>query len=276
MKKLKALLHKKPSFESKGINSGSVEPPASPSREEILSGMKFPRFWYHRIYLGKGVYTIDNQAYHEEVWAHLEPVFPRDLGGASVLDIGCNAGYFSLQTKFGGAGRVLGLDPDPEWLEQAEFCKKIWNLDVEYAPLDAHHLHEISEPFDLVIFAGLLYHLKNPLSVLEEVARICQNTIILESEIIPPNPRNRVLVRQGVNESLKITACHSGIMKFIEKDELNGDGSNWWVPDTECVLGMLRTVGFSYFSPPVYLTKFRLLLVASKNRESLLNYSAFR
>ena len=60
------------------------------------------------------------------------------------------------------------------------------------------------------------------------------------------------------------------MMKFIERDELNGDGSNWWVPDTEWVLGMLRTAGFRYFSAPSYFTTGWMLLVASKRRDSIL------
>jgi hypothetical protein len=81
-------------------------------------------------------------------------------------------------------------------------------------------------------------------------------------------------VRQGGRGQAKLTTVNKGFMKFIEKFELNGDDSNWWVPDTECVKGMLRTAGFQYFSQPVYMNGSRLLLLASKRRDSLLDLSA--
>ena len=63
-------------------------------------------------------------------------------------------------------------------------------------------------------------------------------------------------------------------MKFYERDELNEDGSNWWAPDTECLLGMLRVAGFKYFSRPIYHQPGRVLLIAAKNETSLLNWQA--
>ena len=50
---------------------------------------------------------------------------------------------------------------------------------------------------------------------------------------------------------------------------------NWWVPDAECVLAMLRTVGFVTFTPLCYLEKHRLLLIASKRPDSMLDLAAF-
>lgn len=57
---------------------------------------------------------------------------------------------------------------------------------------------------------------------------------------------------------------------------MNGDGSNWWVPDTECVKGMLRVAGFTRFSSPLYMEENRLLLVASKKLVSALNLSLLK
>ena len=65
-------------------------------------------------------------------------------------------------------------------------------------------------------------------------------------------------------------------MKLIETDELDGDGSNWWVPDAECVMGMLRIAGFTQFSTPIYQTPNRLVLAASKHRESCLDLAAIK
>ena len=193
-----------------------------------------------------------------------------------MLDVGCNAGYFAIQMKMRAAGRVLGIDSMEHFIKQAIACRKIWSVDIDYRRMDAHELADIREEFDLVVFSGVLYHLKNPLQVLEEVGRICRDAILVESEVITDDPRNFVYLRHGPPGNFRVTACQKGIMKFVERDELNGDATNWWVPDTECVLGMLRTAGFKYFSNPVYLTPSRILVAASKSERSLLDLTALK
>jgi len=253
-----------------------VEPPNPPSREELTALVESFPYWYQRIYLGHGVYTVNQPVHNDEVWERFRAAFPSDLQGASVLDVGANAGFFLIQAKLLGAGRVVGIESVDEYLRQAELCRRIWGLDIEYWAMDAHQMDSIQEEFDIVFFTSILYHLKNPLMVLEEVGRICRDAVVVESEVILEDPRNCVYVRQGPAGQLRITPCRTGVMKFIEKDELNSDGSNWWVPDTECVLGMLRTAGFKYFSKPCYLNTTRLLLIASKKSDSILDLQALR
>ena len=65
--------------------------------------------------------------------------------------------------------------------------------------------------------------------------------IKIETEVIPPTRPSRVYVRLGPWDGLRVRRARTGFMKFLEGDELNSDRSNWWIPDTECVLGMLRT-----------------------------------
>lgn len=253
-----------------------VEPPNPPSREELVALVKSFPYWYHRIYLGHGVYTLEAPTYPDWVWHRAKVVFPIDLKGASVLDVGCNAGYFSIQAKRRGAGRVVGIEPIEDHLKQAEVCRQIWGLDIEYLAMDAHQIDRLQDTFDIVIFTGILYHLKNPLYVLEEVGRVCRDAIVVETEIMAESPGNVVYVRQGPYGHTPIIACRKGIMKFIEGDELNSDGSNWWIPDTECVLGMLRTAGFKHFSKPCDLSEGRMLLVASKQSDSILDLQALK
>lgn len=134
----------------------------------------------------------------------------------------------------------------------------------------------MGEAFDLVLFTGMLYHLKNPLLVLEEIGRLCRDAVVLETEVMIEDPRNTVVVRWGRRVRCKPASSTTGIMKFVERGELNSDPSNWWIPDTECVMGMLRTAGFKHFSKPIYLTEKRLLLMASKHANSRLDLKALR
>lgn len=125
--------------------------------------------------------------------------------------------------------------------------------------------------YDIVIFTGILYHLKPPLFVLEQVGELCSDAVLLETEIIPEDPRNNFCVRLGPLGQAKMAETNKGFMKFMETTELNGDPTNWWVPDSECVRGMLRTAGFKYFSKPFYIIEGRMLMVASKKEDTILN-----
>ncbi len=248
-----------------------VEPPNPPSPEEAEAFIKAQPFWYHRMYLGNGIYTMP-PTFPDCVWALLKPAFPADLQGASLLDVGCNAGFFSVLARLRGAGRILGVESVDFFAAQAEYIRSIWQMDIEYRLMDAHDIGLIDETFDLVMFAGILYHLKNPLLVLEEVGRRCRDAVVVETEVIPEDPRNLIIARIGGRGQARLTPTAKGFMKFYESDELNEDGSNWWAPDTACLLGMLRVAGFRHFSRPVYHVPGRVLLIATKHEESRLDW----
>jgi tRNA (mo5U34)-methyltransferase len=251
----------------------SQEPPYPLSPAESKAFIESFPSWYQRVYLGNDVYTIAGRAHHEDVWDRFAKAFPTRLSGVSVLDVGCNAGYFALQTKLLGAERVVGVEFIDFYLKQAQMLREIWGVDIEYRKMDAHSVSALQEKFHLVVFAGIFYHLKNPLQVIEDLGNLCSDAILVETEVIPDDPRNCVMVRQGTPATLQATS--KGVMKFIETKELNNDGSNWWVPDTDCVMGMLRTAGFKYFSSPLLLNESRLCLIASKQRDSILKLEAF-
>jgi tRNA (mo5U34)-methyltransferase len=248
------------------------EPPRPRDRASLEAFVKSFPYWYHHIYLGQGIYTTPERRLHNLVWDWLNKhIPPEGLQGCSVLDVGTNAGFFCIQAKLRGAGRVLGLDSVDMYLQQAKGCAEIWNLDIEYRLIDCDDLEvlDLQETFDIVFFTGILYHLKNPLGVLERVSKLCKDAIVVETEILKRNAPHVVYSRWGPPERIAVTACHKGIMKFVENNELNNDGSNWWIPDEECVRGMLRTAGFRYFSEPAFfLGDVRMALIAAKQPQS--------
>lgn len=249
----------------------TVEPPNPPSPEEAEAFIQKQPFWYHRIYLGHGLYTMP-PTFPDRVWALIKPAFPADLQGASMLDVGSNAGFFSILAKLRGAGRILGVESLDFFVDQAEYIRAIWQLDIENRVMDAHDIGQLDETFDLVMFAGILYHLKNPLYVLEAIGQRCRDAVVVETEVIPEDPRNVVIARVGGRGQAQLTPTTKGFMKFYERDELNEDGSNWWAPDTECLLGMLRVAGFKHFSRRIYHTPGRILLIAAKHEQSRLDW----
>src|SRR5690242_8806459 len=96
----------------------------SMSRAEIEARVRALSPWFHNLELG-GVETAPDHFlgdYPRMVWRAIAPALPQDLSGKSVLDVGCNAGFFSLELKRRGAARVLGVDFDPRYLQQARLA----------------------------------------------------------------------------------------------------------------------------------------------------------
>jgi 2-polyprenyl-3-methyl-5-hydroxy-6-metoxy-1,4-benzoquinol methylase len=153
--------------------------------------------------------------------------FPKRLDGKSVLDIGCNAGFYSLSAWMRGARRVVGLDQQPHYINQALMVRDILGLSadaVEFRVADGHDLSEDSEHFDVVINTGVVYHLQNPMDFLSKVSKITTETMILESEML-------------------IDPAYAEYAWFIE-GEYGGDISNWWIYGPTCLERMARASGF--------------------------------
>ena len=87
--------------------------------------------WFHNIDLG-GVMTAPDHFlgdYPAVKWRRFAHTLPADLRGKTVLDIGCNAGFYSIQMKLRGASRVLAVDHDPDYLRQARFAAEVSEAD---------------------------------------------------------------------------------------------------------------------------------------------------
>jgi len=125
--------------------------------------------WFQNIDLG-GVPTAPNHFlgdYPNIKWRGFAHAIPADLTGKSVLDIGCNAGFYSLEMKRRGAARVVGIDSDDTYLAQARFAAEVNGADIEFRKLDVYDVAKLGERFDLVLFMGVLYHLRHPLLALD-------------------------------------------------------------------------------------------------------------
>ena len=100
-------------------------------------------------------------------WKGFQHVLPPDLGGLSVLDVGCNAGFYALEMKRRNAARVVGIDYDPHYLAQARFAAEQAGMEIEFREMSVYDVARLGEKFDLVIFMGVLYHLRHPLLALD-------------------------------------------------------------------------------------------------------------
>src|SRR5438270_11428009 len=133
-----------------------------------------------------GVWTAPDHFlgdYPAAKFKRFEAHLPHDLSGKSVLDIGCNAGFYAIEMKRRGAKRVLGIDTDERYLAQARLASETLGFgDIEFANLDVYNVGAIGERFDLVIFMGVLYHLRHPLLALDLIHdHVARDLLVFQS-----------------------------------------------------------------------------------------------
>ena len=124
--------------------------------------------WFHNMPL-KDVWTAPDHFlgdYPGVKWRRYADALPHDLRGKTVLDIGCNGGFFSLEMKRRGADRVLAIDFDEDYLAQARFAAEVEELDIEFRRMSVYDVAALGERFDIVFFIGVFYHLRHPLLAL--------------------------------------------------------------------------------------------------------------
>nr|MBA2603988.1 DUF1698 domain-containing protein [Acidobacteriota bacterium] len=98
--------------------------------------------WFHNLNL-EGVQTAPAHFlgdYPAVKWRRFAHAIPADLRGRTVLDVGCNAGFYSLEMKRRGADRVLGIDSDPRYLAQARLAAEVAGLDVDLRQMSVYDL----------------------------------------------------------------------------------------------------------------------------------------
>jgi tRNA (mo5U34)-methyltransferase len=138
------------------------------SAEEIQRQAEALGPWFHNLELD-GVRTAPDHFlgdYPAVKFQRFAEAIPNDLTGKSVLDIGCNGGFYSLEMKRRGAARVLGIDFDEDYLAQARFAAGVVGLEIDFAKMSVYDVGAIGEKFDLVVFMGVLYHLRHPAACL--------------------------------------------------------------------------------------------------------------
>jgi tRNA (mo5U34)-methyltransferase len=203
-----------------------AQKPFAPDLATEISRIK----WYHSIDLGQGIITpgVGDTAARLPQY-HL----PADLSGQSVLDIGAWDGFFSFEAERRGASRVLATDwfcwCGEGWGSQAGFnlVRKALNSQVEDQAIDVMDISpETVGEFDVVLFLGVLYHLRDPLGALERVASVTRGRLILETHV---------------------DLCHlkQPALAFYQDRELCNDPTNWFGPNPPAVEAMLRSVGFA-------------------------------
>jgi tRNA (mo5U34)-methyltransferase len=204
--------------------------------------------WFHNMELA-GIPTAPDHFlgdYPASKFERFAPHLPKNLAGKSVLDIGCNAGFYSIEMKRRGASRVLGIDSDERYLEQARLASEVLGFDdLEFAKLDVYDVGAIGETFDLVIFMGVLYHLRHPLLALDLIREhVAKDMLLFQS--MQRGSKFVLELEDDYEFSEQDIFFESSFPKlhFVER-QYSHDWTNWWVPNRACTEAMLRSAGFS-------------------------------
>lgn len=218
--------------------------------------------WFHNLCLN-GIQTAPDHFlgdYPEIKFAGFRDAIPADLTGKTVLDIGCNAGFYSLEMKRRGAARVVGIDSDERYLNQARFAAEVLGADVEFRRLSVWEVALLGEKFDFVIFMGVLYHLRHPLLALDLIhEHVARDLLLFQS--MQRGSREIISLKEDYefNEPAPFDEPGYPKMHFIEQS-YSHDETNWWVPNRACVEAMLRSSGFAIEAQPedeVYLCRWQ-------------------
>ncbi len=209
--------------------------------------------WFHNLHLPDGTQTApqhflgDFPSYKwEEVRRHL----PEDLTGWTALDIGCNAGFYSFELARRGA-QVTGIDHDPHYLEQARWAARRFGLasQVAFREMTVYDLARTEERWDLVLFMGVLYHLRYPMLGLDIVARKVRRRMIFQTLTMPGDEVFEAPVDVEIDQREVLLDPGWPKLAFLEH-RLAGDPTNWWAPNHAAVQAMLRSAGLQVTAMP--------------------------
>jgi tRNA (mo5U34)-methyltransferase len=209
--------------------------------------------WFHNIDIF-GVPTAPAHFlgdYPNIKWKHLQHAFPEDMKGASVLDIGCNAGFYSIGLKRRNAGRVLGLDVDDRYLNQGRFAAKTLGLDIEFQKSSVYEVDQVSGQFDWVLFLGVFYHLRYPLLALDKVVTKIKPGGKLVFQTMLRGSRRQHTAKDDYDfwQENVFAEPDFPCAYFIEKS-YSHDPTNWFIPNRSGAEAMLRSAGLEIVEHP--------------------------
>ena len=153
---------------------GSPPPNTSWSAQQVRQLLDTEDLSYQRIELPYGLATDG-----DDRSATCERILPTDLSDISVLDVGCQIGYFCFEAARRGSPRVLGIDVDDDTIRKARLLADCLGRAPEFRVLDLER-ETIEESFDYVLCLNVLHHFKNPLAALEKLAAITRRCLVLE------------------------------------------------------------------------------------------------
>ena len=253
--------------------------------------------WNHNIKLPHRIFTAYCEDYypsHQEIMKIINQQLRGNFKRKRVIDIGCLEGYFAAECALQGA-RVLGVEGKTINVKKCEFIKSVLGIkNLRFVKDDAMKVTKKKYgTFDVVLALGLLYHLDDPFTFLENLSKLCTGFLLLDTHV--------ALREQPTSGDWKPDLSSLTEFKFgkktymgrlyrefdsgatqISKDlsvtaSLKNEHSAWLTEDS--LVALLRDVGFEQVSKFVFperenawwsdtKTNARVLLLAIRKRDS--------
>lgn len=199
---------------------------------ELQSRVSAIKPWFYEMDLGNGVKT-PGMGSAEILAARADIYFGMGIEGASILDVGAWDGFYSFEAERRGASRVLAVDKFC-WggggsgnRAAFELAREALGSSVEDKIIDIDETNvENVGPFDIVLFNGIVYHIKDPLHAIAQAAKIARHVLSVETYLdMLESPRPS--------------------MVFFPGDTTNPHGpQNGWGMNSSLGHALLKSLGF--------------------------------
>ena len=214
-------------------------------RDEIQRLIAEHGRWWHEIEVAPGIVTPGDDSNRMKLPILEELGLPRDLRGKRALDIGTSDGYFAFELEKRGA-EVTAIDFVPETYSGFATARKILGSGVDYRMDNVYNLKaEAYGQFDIVLFLGVLYHLRKPLaaldairSVMHEGAQVYVGTMLIDEYFLLPDGSTTTL------DALSPLLKNVPLWQFYPGDALNGDYTNAFAPNRRALEAALQEAQF--------------------------------
>lgn len=221
------------------------------NREELRHQIGLLGDWFHNLDL-YGIPTAPNHFlgdFPNVKWKPISKAIPEDLTGASVLDIGCNGGFYSIALKKRGARRVVGVDIDDRYLNQARFAASVLGLDIEFEKRSVYEIDSLPSQFDYVFFMGVFYHLRYPVFALDKVVKKVAGKLVFQT-MIRGSMEERAWKENYEFWNTKLFADPDFPCMYFIEHKYADDPTNWFIPNRGAVEAILRSSGLELLDHP--------------------------
>jgi tRNA (mo5U34)-methyltransferase len=191
------------------------------------------KFWFHRFEFTADLVTPGWSDPKKEKLPYFG--LPEDMSGMRVLDVGCADGFFSFEAERRGAREVIAVDSHPDSVRRFNICRAAFASQATAYLTNVYDLSARSfGTFDLIMFFGVLYHLRHPILALEKIYDVCAGTLLLQS----------AYAEDSTFSDQPMAKFHPCGIESGPPGRRAWDRTVFWIPNSACIRDMLAHVGF--------------------------------